>query len=101
MKNAKLLPALFAAVMGFSGLAMANCADDAIAVCNEKHPNPDANYGAYNLCIQAQLGQKCPHSAVGNSVATQFQAAQPRPSVPTSPVRRVEMQQAAPEPTGR
>ena len=34
-----------------------NCADDAIDICNKKHPEANA---AYELCIKAQLGHKCP-----------------------------------------
>ncbi len=59
--------------------ALANCADDAIDTCNEKHPDPnksDGAYGAYELCIKAQLGQKCPNSQSGNQgILTQVQRA--------------------------
>jgi hypothetical protein len=46
--------------------AAANCADDAVDTCNQKHPDPNKSKGAYQkyeLCIKAQLGQKCPPNA--------------------------------------
>lgn len=66
MKRSTLSAAVLAVALGFSGLAMANCADDAVDTCNTKHPNPnksDHAYELYELCLKAQLGQKCPGNA--------------------------------------
>jgi hypothetical protein len=55
---------------GVPGTASANCADDAIDTCNAKHPDPnksDSAYDLYELCIKAQLGQKCPNNAAENN----------------------------------
>ncbi|WP_409526187.1 hypothetical protein [Nitrincola sp. MINF-07-Sa-05] len=93
MKTSKLIPILFAATLGFSGLAMANCADDAINTCNAKHPDPDKNYGAYELCIKAQLGQKCPSSASAHPTASDVFATHTKPTVPPTRIRSTMVHQ--------
>lgn len=44
-----------------------NCADKAVATCNDRHPDPgtagSAKNKQYNNCIKAQLGQQCPSSS--------------------------------------
>lgn len=65
MKASAFISIVLAATMGFSGLTMAHCADDAVDICNSKHPNPDSSQQArdrYELCINTQLSQKCPDS---------------------------------------
>lgn len=46
-----------------------NCADKAVATCNERHPDPgtagSAKNKRYNDCIKGQLGQQCPKSSGG------------------------------------
>lgn len=101
MKTAKLIPAILVAAIGFTGPVMANCADDAIDACNAKHPDPDKNYGAYELCIKAQLGQKCPKDSGSGSVSNQLLAPQQRPTLPTPIVREVVTQQPEASRTGR
>ena len=96
MKMSKLLAAMFAAAMGFTGLAMANCADDAIAVCNGKHPDPDKNYGAYKLCINSQLSQKCPKDLGSGPARNQLMAPQQGPSLPGAAVQKAVVPQSAP-----
>ncbi len=66
MKTSTIAIILLTATMGFSGQAMANCADDAVNTCNNKHPDPNKSnqaYELYELCIKAQLGQKCPSNS--------------------------------------
>ncbi|WP_139349830.1 hypothetical protein [Thioalkalivibrio denitrificans] len=101
MNIAKLIPAILVAAMGFTGPAMANCADDAIDVCNAKHPDPDKNYGAYELCIKAQLGQKCPKSTGPGAASNQLLAPPQRPTLPTPVVRELVPQQPEASRTGR
>lgn len=65
MRNILVVFAVSAVAFALSGNVFANCADDAIDTCNKKHPNPNGSSGAYDkyeLCIKAQLGQKCPKS---------------------------------------
>lgn len=67
MKTSKLTLLACALTFGFSAMASANCADNAVDSCNSKHPNPsksDHAYELYELCIKAQLGQQCPNSAI-------------------------------------
>lgn len=60
-------------VVAFSGGVYANCADDAVDTCNKKHPNPNSSssaYDRYELCIKAQLGQKCPSGDASSKAIT-------------------------------
>lgn len=55
---------------GVVATVSANCADDAINTCNEKHPDSDKSdqaYDLYELCIKAKIGQNCPNSSAGNA----------------------------------
>lgn len=66
MKASIVTSIILMASLGFSGIAVANCADDAVNTCNNKHPNPnksDHAYELYELCLKAQLSQKCPSNA--------------------------------------
>ncbi|SDT89217.1 hypothetical protein [Halopseudomonas salegens] len=101
MKTAKLIPAIMIAAMGFTGLAMANCADDAIDKCNEKHPDPDKNYGAYELCLKAQLSQKCPENVGSTAASGQLMAPQQRPTLPRPATRELVIQQPEASRSGR
>lgn len=70
----------------FSGAVFANCADDAIDTCNAKHPDPNKSssaYDKYELCIKAQLGQKCPSSSA-ESNALKAQVAKSKKGVTPS-----------------
>ena len=81
--------ALFLA-FGVASTVSANCADDAVNTCNKKHPDPnksDHAYELYDLCIKAQLGQKCPsNSSAGNAAIRDAQTTKRRMQQP-SPTR--------------
>ncbi len=82
---------VLAATLGYSGLVSANCADNAIDVCNAKHPNPnksDHAYELYELCINAQLSQQCHNAAdTGTSAVADFTSVK-RPVLPARAIRR-------------
>lgn len=68
--------------VGVVSTVSANCADDAVNVCNKKHPDPnksDHAYELYDLCIKAQIGKKCPgSSSAGNATITDTQTTKRR-----------------------
>ena len=69
MKSFVFAVTILCLALGSTSTLLANCADDAIDTCNAKHPDPDKSDQAgqlYELCIKAQLGQKCPNSAAQN-----------------------------------
>ncbi|GGK65360.1 hypothetical protein [Amphritea balenae] len=74
MKNIFVSLASIVFLVALSGSAFANCADDAVNTCNKKHPTPNSSsnaYDKYELCIKAQLGQKCPNNSSSKALKSQ------------------------------